>query len=1012
VDHPILRAQVRRLAVKQVAAAWADRSAGPSDGKTTGDSTEWTGLFIPLPRHLADQFPKKQSGNDKSPPHITLLYVGNVKGREAEFVSTCQRVVSEELREPVTANLEGLDYFTHPAEERRVAILPIRFSHRMAELRDRLKSAVQDLGIEVGDSYTVYRPHTTLDYLDGLEAEFGGVTPTGSWTFDEIEIWGMPKTHKLKAGSAKVAREALRYVWKGPAQADADWKEISKELVAFSKIHARFKGLSRVPEGKLREKLQEDGFPHALSQPGAHPLHFGRPFGGWVLRSLGRDAIDYSIRRRVRDAAGDLFKSVKFHTSLVVGEGVTLTYRVQVLLTALDSYADQLNSFARQAGVRRFKYQGFSVQNPDRLPEPTIRKFLSGVDYVVGLFKQRGVTPLLHETVHTIIIRHSSEGETAHGWYGDRGRIQLLTAAAGRVDGRMLREWIHEIFLHEVGHHFHLTLMHPEARKEWDSGWIPVQEAEKVDAQTEKDIRGVSLPERMRFWGLLEESEGNLRGIRLRGLDRMKFHAWLHEPLAGGPFVTPKQLRWNRDRGVRMHRLLSDPVRLLSEDYGTSPGESDYQRRMDRVFRQVKSTLGATGVESFTHPTLTKEQVAAYAQDDSAVAQALEALQVPTEYAKTNEREDFAESFVAFMAAPGRLSEMGKFRMQRALSLSGLYGKPLMRLSRDEKVAAARVAKSFTLNLGDPVLTGKYLNSKGYIVDFKKGPKGDPMVVVETEPDKDGKTKKKDVRLFKLRFDEGRARKKAAARVASQYLTRVANIDLKQEGLEGLVSGAGTILYHGTTRSFRAFDMAQSRDDLVSKFYGKGIFLTPSKRVAVRYADANRNIGFPVSIIAELARLNKGGGSLLQSMFDLGHGKGWDHWMATNNLTTGEDIDALMGDMDPNDLNDIAGYILGSKVEPPPAGGSLFSQGTGLPEYVYDSLDTLGLDSAKYRPKVYTVMVKAQNVLVTARKEQARKARKNGYDCVVFHGSGLVDGVPEVALFDPRKVKILKVEPV
>jgi hypothetical protein len=62
------------------------------------------------------------------------------------------------------------------------------------------------------------------------------------------------------------------------------------------------------------------------------------------------------------------------------------------------------------------------------------------------------------------------------------------------------------------------------------------------------------------------------------------------------------------------------------------------------------------------------------------VEEALEKLQIVSDYGKTNEKEDFAETFVAFVGAPEKLTDTSKFRMQRALSLSGLYGKPVMRL--------------------------------------------------------------------------------------------------------------------------------------------------------------------------------------------------------------------------------------------------------------------------------------------------------------------------------------------
>jgi hypothetical protein len=51
-------------------------------------------------------------------------------------------------------------------------------------------------------------------------------------------------------------------------------------------------------------------------------------------------------------------------------------------------------------------------------------------------------------------------------------------------------------------------------------------------------------------------------------------------------------------------------------------------------------------------------------------------------YGRSNKFEDFAETFVAFMAAPEKLTPEADFRMKRTLSLSGLYGKPVMRLAK------------------------------------------------------------------------------------------------------------------------------------------------------------------------------------------------------------------------------------------------------------------------------------------------------------------------------------------
>ncbi len=61
--------------------------------------------------------------------------------------------------------------------------------------------------------------------------------------------------------------------------------------------------------------------------------------------------------------------------------------------------------------------------------------------------------------------------------------------------------------------------------------------------------------------------------------------------------------------------------------------------------------------------------------------QKLEPLEIVTDYGKVDKYEDFAETFMVFMAAPDKLTPTAKYRMQQALSLSGLYGKPVLKLA-------------------------------------------------------------------------------------------------------------------------------------------------------------------------------------------------------------------------------------------------------------------------------------------------------------------------------------------
>ena len=621
--------------------------------------------------------------------------LANLRKVEADVYSVLIHEVThlrDILRAGVSAEEAGVQrYYNEPTE---IRAFMQQIVHEVLEyIHEQGKAELYWSGV------SMYALTSALEHSKTWDRIRKNLTPKSKKTMLKGVYTGLqdelPKLQELYPGDdddddwsgkkgAHRASAAIPYIWKGPAQADADWELITKDVVAFNKIYRRLKSFERLPESKLRAVLPgRMASINALFQPEGHPFDTTRPLGAWAFRSragikglsAGRDS-----RRNIMDAANALSSAVNNPRKYVVDLGVPLTRWVHNLTAFLDVYVDQINDVLRQAGPRRFQYQGIRIENPDRLPDLTIRKLMSGVAYVVALFKRRGVVPLLKETVHTITIRNRSKGERAHGWYlkGSKA-IELISEAAYAANGKMMKRWVNEIFLHEVGHHVHLTLLHPVARKAWDAGWAPVQQA-RVEQPDADNVQNVSFDERKRFWALLVQSKGDLRAIRLKGLARIKFHAWLMHPMMGDPFVTNKQLRWTRERGRRLHLLLSDPERYMDTERGISPEDGDkYAKRLERALRQSKDTLGATeGYSGFNHPRLPDSAVSKYIVDSEALA--LDALQMPTEYARTNEMEDFAETFVAYMAAPERLSSVSKFRMQKALSLSGLYGKPIMRV--------------------------------------------------------------------------------------------------------------------------------------------------------------------------------------------------------------------------------------------------------------------------------------------------------------------------------------------
>lgn len=255
------------------------------------------------------------------------------------------------------------------------------------------------------------------------------------------------------------------------------------------------------------------------------------------------------------------------------------------------------------------------------------------------------------------------------------------------------------------------------------------------------------------------------------------------------------------------------------------------------------------------------------------------------------------------------------------------------------------------------------------------------------------------------------------ARVASRYAAQ--NLDLSYWGLDGLLSGEPVTLYHGTTRSFKAFDLKYIRQELVESYYGGGLFFTPRKAIAWDYAQANRNIGFDPSIVQDLRQINPKAGAFLEALVTKGD-SAWDEWTREFfGLKEQDDYGAALtefaGGLDPNDLADIARLVQGSKSHNPVPQDeidvtNIFNMSTGMPSWAYDLPDKVGLDGDKYRPKVYTVQVRLTKPLVTKVQSTARKAQQRGYDGVVYYGPGIVNHVPEVAVFDPHKIRIIRVE--
>lgn len=355
--------------------------------------------------------------------------------------------------------------------------------------------------------------------------------------------------------------------------------------------------------------------------------------------------------------------------------------------TQLDAYRDALQAAMDATAPQTFSYQGFTIGNPQHMGDSICRQLLEGVDYLVALFKKRGLEKLLKGEIKRVDLQPDL-GEKTHGLYHSNTQTISLSAkiVTTKARGRFI-QWVNEVFLHEFGHHVHMNYITGEARAVWDEGWTEVQQ--KKDALAEA-FQKITHEERAKFFEVLESVgfDPGKAAKKLPAVSKVKFGVWLRTPMTGTALITDKQFRLTKD-GQYVMSFFRDPVAFMKEHYDLSPNEENYKVTHDRRSKQMLDKLGLLYSGAYSIPANVVEELSkADPSMNKAVEEALAKLEIVSGYGKENEKEDFAETFVAFVGAPEKLTPTATYRMKRTLSVSGLYGKPVMQLAK-------RVAERF-----------------------------------------------------------------------------------------------------------------------------------------------------------------------------------------------------------------------------------------------------------------------------------------------------------------------------
>ena len=237
-------------------------------------------------------------------------------------------------------------------------------------------------------------------------------------------------------------------------------------------------------------------------------------------------------------------------------------------------------------------------------------------------------------------------------------------------------------------------------------------------------------------------------------------------------------------------------------------------------------------------------------------------------------------------------------------------------------------------------------------------------------------------------------------------------------------------LFHGTNRKFDQHCESKNRTVLNDEFQGDWICYTKNIDVAWKYSHAARNQVFDKSLFLEDTNkfiskypdikedfliltnllLNKGDDAW-DEFYDI-YSKKHNHKLEDAGKYFFDKIRDVENnsEFDFNEFLDTLNEVEYSKLAQPDDNIDIFSQ--YIPQistYSINFLTKLGFDKSLPENRVLVSEISYNNLLETNSREEAKKAKENGYDLVIYSGEGCVDGEPEYLVANPRQVNVLDI---
>jgi 2'-5' RNA ligase len=160
---------------------------------------ESVGIFATIPEELANQFPSAgRLDHDSSPPHVTILYCGDLPLLFEEKMVEVVRKVCEQVK-PFEVSFKRPDFFIN-AENEKIIHSPVK-SKKLHDFNSVLKSSLLLNQVPVENKFPEYKPHVTIGYLKENEEDiYSSIVPVGKWTIDSVWIWGGREPYLIYLG--------------------------------------------------------------------------------------------------------------------------------------------------------------------------------------------------------------------------------------------------------------------------------------------------------------------------------------------------------------------------------------------------------------------------------------------------------------------------------------------------------------------------------------------------------------------------------------------------------------------------------------------------------------------------------------------------------------------------------------------------------------------------------------------------------------------------------------------